>query len=139
MHGFDLMGKHIKGRVLILILVSLCLLVPFISEPGKPVESFSPPVSMSADAENYALLPVLFRVDDTMFRARLNKGDRRAVTALDTVVPVGIYGYVPSFTADSYPICKCLGPFDNIFRKVLQHACRLLDIPPPCEAFSLQT
>lgn len=117
--------KH--KRVLLPILLSICMLVPFVSELSELPGGCSSPVSASAD--NSALVPTSFTTSDELSGADKNScGNDNKSKAQNAMAPLSVCShFIPHFVSPFVWVRDFNGSLGRQFQQVLQ----LLDIPPP--------
>lgn len=126
------------NRLLPRIFVSLCMLsilVIFTPQLSQSNRSTGAPISISPNYQDYALLPIPFRINDHLREAKRIQSDiyRRAVSIEDTLV-----SFCPPWYFTSYlcSIPNYVGSSESISQRGFRHACQLLNIPPPIYSFS---
>jgi hypothetical protein len=124
------MGNRLKGRALLAILVSTCVLAILVPTKVNAVRSMLAPVSIYTTSDDFALLYIPSTTTETLFAPKPNRNDAYAnsISAKHAVTLSQIYRYSIS---DPCAFSDHASGFDSIFRRALQQACLLLDVPPP--------
>ena len=126
-------GNWRKQQVLLRVFICLCmLLIGFIFVPDldKFPDSASAPYSMANNSQNYAWLPATFTFSTNPYKVNRTEDNtyRKALALHDTLaLALSSKHFISNLRGVSY----CLSSCDSIFKRDLQQACQLLDIPPP--------
>ena len=124
------MRKGLKWQALPLVIVSVCALIILAPSGVKAIRSPAAPVSISTVSYDFALLPVPFKVNESLS----NQSPARTHTLISSaplkhaITSSTIHRYSIS---SLYVFSKHANDFNSVFRKAFQQACLLLDVPPP--------
>ena len=127
MLGFNWLNQK---RILLGLLVSICMLVLFASELSEESGNLSSLVAILAS--NSSPAPIPFIDVDELNPASPDRGNSnaRGVSGRDTVVAISAHDRSIS---DSNSISFWVSDSAGNLAGKSQHACRLLDIPPPSD------
>lgn len=122
--------KWLKWQGLLGLLIGLCALILVLHGPNQSAPGISAPVSISPGNENYALVPIPLRTQDSPRKARFGENDiYPRMASLEAAPPTSwVERYL---TLNPGALFEYLSDFVTIFRGESRQACQLLDIPPP--------
>lgn len=134
-----LKGNRAQVKVSLLFLISLCLVIisfVFAADLDSSLKGASSPDGIYLSHQDDVWLPVTFTCDASLHK--INHTEYTAYKRAVSARSAGVFFKAPlCLTVNPHGISICLGSFGGVLRENLGQVCRLLDIPPPSNTFSI--